>query len=204
MRAAASSHCAPLFALLFVTSCVEAEAVRIARGDVFTTTSTGKRVEQHATTTAVYLDGGPHGKTPALPPGDYFFQVTDASGTNLMSLDHVSCRRFRVGDDGVIVNAYRGTNYTRENWQWTATECQHATGVDQEYATLSAITVRLAPFTEAAKGEYKVWVTSIGDYLGNPNMYPSVDDDVLPTAPGVFGFHATKSRVETFRVRVRQ
>ena len=186
-----------LYGLLVVTGCVEGEAAKAPRGEIFTTTSVGKRVDVHLTPTAAYLDGG--GK---LAAGDYFFQVTDATGATLLSSDHISCRRFRISEDGMIVHAYRGTHYDRVHWAWQASECQHATGVDHEYASLGAITVRLAPFAEATKGEYKVWVTPIGEYLGDPNLVPDADDESFPALPGVHGFAPAHSKVETFRVRL--
>jgi hypothetical protein len=188
---------AALLVLLLTCGCVEGEAAKASRGDIFTSTSTGKRVDLHATPTATYLDA--RGR---LAPGDYFFQVTDVTGRTLLSTDHISCRRFRIGEDGVIVHAYRGTSYTRELWEWIPTDCQHATGVDQEYAALSAITVRLAPFTATPKGEYSVWVTPIGDYLGNPNRPPEPDQDTFPVEPGVHGFNPATSRIEMFQVRL--
>src|SRR5712664_4603576 len=76
-------------------------------GAIFTTTVTGSAVNanQYESKCAVYLDGGPGPHAPAtaagLPDGDYYFQVTDPSGGQLLSTDPVSNRRFHV-TGGVI------------------------------------------------------------------------------------------------------
>src|SRR5713226_287693 len=78
-------------------------------GAIFTTNSNGSAVNanQYDSPCSVYLDGGPGLHAPAtaagLPDGDYYFQVTDPSGKQLLSTDVVSNRRFRV-TNGVIVS----------------------------------------------------------------------------------------------------
>jgi hypothetical protein len=78
------------------------------------------------------------------PDGDYYFQVTDPSGKNLLSTDAVSNRRFRVAN-GVIV-AYTGAGGP-----------VHPTGIDRDHPELGAITIRLAN------------VNCPADFLNSPN-----------------------------------
>jgi cysteine-rich repeat protein len=130
-------------------------------GGIFTTDRDGNRVNQNIFEHKedVYLDGGPGDGAPpgsgTLPEGDYYFQVTDPSGHTLLSTDDLSCRSFHISEDGVIDEAYAG-----------ADGCMHATGVDQDHAELGAITIQLMPYADTPNpgGEYKVWVTAVGDY----------------------------------------
>src|SRR5258708_30119731 len=68
------------------------------RGAIFTTLADGSAVNanQYDSTCAVYLDGGPGPNAPAsaagLPDGDYYFQVTNPDGQQLLSTDAVSNR----------------------------------------------------------------------------------------------------------------
>jgi cysteine-rich repeat protein len=132
------------------------------RGAIFTTTVDGTRVDAniYAAKTDVYLDGGPGPNAPsgaaALPPGDYYFQVTDPSGHTLLSSDAVTCREITIGADGFIVADGAGA-------------CAHATGVDSDYGSSGAITVQLMPYADTPNhgGEYKVWVTRVADYAAN-------------------------------------
>src|SRR5688500_20193217 len=70
-------------------------------GAIFTTLANGGAVNanQYESKCAVYLDGGPGPNAPAgaagLPDGEYYFQITDPSGKQLLSTDIVSNRRFR-------------------------------------------------------------------------------------------------------------
>ena len=51
----------------------------------------------------VYLNGGPRPNAPCtaagLPAGDYFFQVTDPSGSQLLSSDSIDYRQVTVSAD---------------------------------------------------------------------------------------------------------
>jgi len=163
-------------------------------GAIFTTLSNGAAVNanQYASGCAVYLDGGPGRNAPAkaagLPDGDYYFQVTDPSGKQLLSTDPVSNRRVRVAN-GVIV-AYTGFGGPA-----------HLTGVDQDHPELGAITVALAnttcpnDFLVSTDGgsAYKAWMTPVGSFLGNSSL---VDN---PCSGGCFhGFVASTSKTDNF------
>src|SRR6187401_831203 len=56
----------------------------------------------------VYLNGGPRPNAPCtaagLPPGDYYFPVTDPSGSQLLSSDAIAYRRTTVSG-GLFINA---------------------------------------------------------------------------------------------------
>src|SRR5712671_4822424 len=75
-------------------------------GAIFTTNSTGTKVNGnlYANKTAVYLNGGPQNTNdPGLvPDGTYYFQVTDPSGSVLLSADDISCRQVIVQNGRII------------------------------------------------------------------------------------------------------
>ncbi|MBV8757354.1 MAG: hypothetical protein JO257_08775 [Deltaproteobacteria bacterium] len=85
-----------------------------------------------------------------LAAGDYYYRVTDAAGTPL-SADAAACRRVHVGNDGVINLVYTGADQ--------GVACQHPC----RFAA-SGLTVKLAPFADAAAGEYRVEVAQDVDF----------------------------------------
>jgi len=128
----------------------------------------------------VYLNGGPRPNAPCtaagLPDGDYYFQVTDPSGSMLLSTDDISHRTVRVKNG--LIDVHYGI--------------YHATG-DGKCANPASgkinITVQLYPFapTPNPGGEYKAWMTKVGDY------------DMTMTK-GSFGFIPSKSKTDNFKV----
>jgi hypothetical protein len=186
---------APLVASLFW----QAPAGAAVPGAIFTTDVNGSIVNanvQYASKCDVYLNGGPGNHAPAgaagLPAGDYYFQVTDPNGQTLLSTDVVSNRKLHVSTSGVI-DAYTGS----------VGLLPHPTGIDQDHPELGAITIRLANAscpsdyldTPNGGGVYKVWVTSVGDFAGNPAL---VDNSC---GNGCFhGFVASKSKTDNFKV----
>ncbi len=177
-------------------------------GAIFTTDSTGTAVNGNTIYSVredVYLDGGPGPNAPAsaagLPEGDYYFQVTDPSGQDLLSTDHISCRRFHVNEYGVIDHYYTdGSNYTLQvtttgrgrarvtTLDWVPTACSgHATATDADHgdAPENAIVVQLFPydFTTNEGGVYKVWITPVDDYVAAVGSIidPTVACDGLST-----------------------
>ena len=166
-------------------------------GAIFTTTANGSAVNANIydSKCAVYLDGGPGPHAPAkaagLPDGDYYFQVTDPSGAQLLSTDPVSNRSFHVS--GGIITAYTGTGGP-----------PHATGIDQDHAALGAITISLANSTcptdylntPNVGNVYKVWATPVGSYQGNPQ---NVDN---PCGGGCsHGFVPSLSKTDNFKAQ---
>jgi hypothetical protein len=186
-------------------------------GAIFTTTVDGTIVNENVRYEAkedVYLDGGPGPNAPStaagLPEGDYYFQVTDPSGKDLLSTDHISCRMIHVNEFGVISIVYPGTNYVWQNGQdkgWFAEECQHAQGVDQDHSELGAITVQLFPYDDTPNpgGVYKAWVTPVEDYAGDPNFVPTDKGDAVNGEnyqPGNYhGFIPAKSKTDNYKVK---
>src|SRR5260370_27730761 len=167
-------------------------------GAILTTDVNGSIVNanvQYASKCDVYLNGGPGNHAPAgaagLAGGDYYFKVTDPNGKTLLSTDVVSNRRLHVSSSGVF-DAYTGTGGPL-----------HTTGVDQDHPELGAITIRLANAscptdyldTPNGGGVYKVWVTPVADFAGDPTK---VDNSC---GNGCFhGFVASKSKTDNFKV----
>jgi hypothetical protein len=154
-------------------------------GAIFTTLEDGSRVNAniYRHKEDVYLDGGPGINAPisaaGLPVGDYYFQVTDPSGKKLLSKDPVKCREFTVNADGVIDGV-------------TSLGCAHQTGFDVDHG---AVTVQLMPYSNTPNkgGVYKVWVTPVGRFDGNPE---NVDN------PGQFhGFIPSWSKTDNYKVK---
>ena len=182
---------------LFLGNTIAFSAPKGLSGAIFTTTFDGTVVNAnlYESKCAVYLDGGPGPNAPAtaagLPDGDYYFQVTDPSGKQLLSTDPVSNRRFQaVG--GVIV-AYTGVGGPI-----------HPTGIDQDHPELGAITIQLANANCPSDylnspndgGVYKVWVTPVGDFAGDPL---SVDNDC---GNGCYhGFVPANSKTDNFKAK---
>jgi len=131
------------------------------RGAFFTTLADGSRVDAggYGAKDGVYLDSGPRRpQDPALPEGQYVFQVTDPSGQTVLSADAVSCRGFHVDADGLI----SGVNDL---------PCAHPVSEDP---ARGGLTVRLMPYADTPNpgGEYKVWVTSAGAYAATGRFLP--------------------------------
>ena len=165
------------------------------RGSVFTTMAGGSLVDRDGflRKEEVFLEGGRGPNAPShaagLAEGDYFFQVTDATGERLLSGDHISCRRVHVNADGVIDRAYSGTNWVREGDAWTGRECAHQTVVDPGLAEVGGVSVQLVPFetTPAADGGYLVWMIPAADYAGSPDAIPG--EERFLSSDGLAGFH---------------
>jgi hypothetical protein len=187
-----------LLAPLVASLLCQTPAAAAVSGAIFTTDVNGSIVNanvQYASKCDVYLDGGPGNHAPAgaagLPTGDYYFQVTDPNGQTLLSTDVVANRRLHVSSSGVI-DAYTGT-----------VGPPHPTGIDQDHPELGAITVRLANSTcptdyldtPNGGGVYKVWVTPVADFAGDPTL---VDNSC---GNGCFhGFVPSKSKTDNFKV----
>jgi hypothetical protein len=183
-------------------------------GAIFTTTVDGSIVNENVHYEAkedVYLDGGPGPNAPStaagLPAGDYFFQVTDPSGKDLLSTDHISCRMIRVNEFGVIEFVYAGTDYYYSNPDkaWFPQVCQHEQGIDIDHSELGAITVQLYPYDDTPNpgGVYKAWVTPVDDYAGDPNYLPVEKKDLVNgenyQPANYHGFIPSKSKTDNYR-----
>lgn len=197
-------------------------------GAIFTTTVDGTVVNENVhyqSKPDVYLDGGPGPRAPVgaagLPEGDYFFQVTNPNGRDLLSTDHLQCRKLHVNAAGVISavigSSYRvscGRNCTSTvpcplNNQTPAVQA-HNVGTDADHAADGAITVQLFPFddTPNAGGVYKVWITRIADFGGDSN-YIVIDSGPLSKRvplngenlySATHGFVPASSKTDNFKV----
>ncbi len=173
-----------IFAVAFVIVFISTGAAMAGplSGAIFTTTVDGDVVNgntKYEFKEDVYLDGGPGPNAPAsaagLPEGDYYFQVTDPSGKDLLSTDHISCRSVHVNANGVIDIVYSGTNHVKQQGKWKSVPCQHAQGIDIDHSELGAITVQLFPYDDTPNpgGVYKVWMTPVENFAGDPTSRPA-------------------------------
>lgn len=149
-------------------------------GAIYTSTATGTTVNGNIYMNAcdVYLNGGPQNCSSGsgLPEGDYYFQVTNPSGSTLLSTDDISQRQVHINADGFVVS-YSGVSAS----------CMHELGAGH---CSGAVSVQLMPFnpTPNAGGEYKVWVTPVGDY----NLFAQ---------RSTFGFVDSTSKTDNFKVK---
>ncbi len=207
-----------LWSLYIVASAAAAPPLS---GAIFTTTFDGSIVNENVHYEAkedVYLDGGPGLHAPAnaagLPEGDYYFQVTDPSGQDLLSSDHISCRKIHVNEHGVIDFVYGGTNYNWSNKDkmWESFWFKHEEGIDMDHSELGAITVQLFPYDDTPNpgGVYKVWITPVADYdyahAYGDNVFDDTTDKNAPVngenyQPGNYhGFIPSKSKTDNYKV----
>lgn len=99
----------------------------------------------------VYLNGGPNNaqcNSGALPPGNYYFQVTSPDGATLLSSDAIAEREFAVS--GGVIETYLGTTHDV---------------VDND-GPCGGIAIQLIPYADTPNsgGVYKVWVTRVSDF----------------------------------------
>jgi hypothetical protein len=108
-----------------------------------------------------------------LPNGDWYFQVTDPSGTVRLSLDSINCRELLVVNN--VVSGSEGA-------------CPHLDGSTNPYN--ESVTVQLSPYgrTPNFGGEYKVWLTPVVDYDAS-------------AAGSHFGFIDADSITDNFKLR---
>jgi hypothetical protein len=120
-------------------------------GAIFTTYSDGSFVNANVYNSEFdpFLNGGPRPNAPCsaagLPNGDYYFQITDPSGSVLLSGYGISNGVVHVSNG--VISSYTGT---------------HSTSLGQ----CGDVTVQLYPFspTRNPGGEYKVWMTRVENY----------------------------------------
>src|SRR5262245_49973352 len=174
----------PLLGVLVVALAAPAMAQGI-NGAIYTTIKTGTNVNGNIYDAKedVYLNGGPQNehKKGLDPDGVYYFQVTDPSGTQLLSTDDIACRQVVVADGKVVGVPSVPTTCTPF----------HPTGTPN--ASNGQTPVQLLPFedTPNSGGEYKVWITTLNRY-GN-----------LTCKPGhaSHGFCDNDSKTDNFKVR---
>jgi hypothetical protein len=140
-----------VLALGFTAGPASAAAIH---GAIFTTDVAGSvNVNIYENKEDVYLNGGPKDApctAAALDDGVYVFQITNPSGSTLLSTADISLREFTVS--GGVITATTGVS--------VAGDC-------------GGIRVQMAPFDNTPNngGEYKVWITRKADYLANGNTF---------------------------------
>jgi hypothetical protein len=195
-------------------------------GAIFTTTSTGTKVNGnlYAHKTDVYLNGGPQNTNdPGLvPDGTYYFQVTDPSGSVLLSADDISCRQVVV-QNGRIIGVPGDSEPFPFNVAASGTpnpctspgEGNHPLGTfntsNNEEPVQLCPAVLSAPRTNTLGnatgvfdssnwcdttpnpgGEYKAWLTPVVSYIGT---------GTCSTGRNVFGFCDSESKTDNFKVQ---
>ena len=145
--------------------CLSGVAGAQLSGAIFTTTPNGAIVNENVHYNLkqdVFLSGGPGPNAPpgaaGLPPGEYYFQVTDPSGAKLLSTDSARNRCVVVGPGGYIVNQVCGATYGPGTHLLNP-----KAGAGNEYV------VQLYPFDDTPNngGVYKAWMTPVGKYVGD-------------------------------------
>lgn len=137
--------------VIFGTPLVSVGSAGGISGAIQTTGKDGTAVNQNAYAALedVYLSGGPQNqKAAGLPDGTYYFQVTNPSGSKLLSRDDAVCRQLMVAGGRVAGS--------------TGPSCKHANGTFNP--ANGTLPVQLAPFDETpnAGKEYKVWLVPTG------------------------------------------
>jgi hypothetical protein len=151
----------------------------LAGDALYTTTQDGTAVNAniYATSTDVYISGGPQNKNAAgLPDGTYYFQVTDPSGGTLLSTDAAICRQVQVV--GGHINGSIGPAL-----------CKHTNGtLNPANGTLP---VELFPFlpTPNAGNEYEAW------------LVPTTAASVSASDSAVLIFSPSDAKTDNFKVQ---
>jgi hypothetical protein len=162
-------------AALLLATCLGgmAHAASIS-GAIFTSDVDGNvNVNHYAAKTDVYLNGGPTNANcdaAAIPDGTYVFQITNPSGSVVLSSDTIDHREFTVVG-GVIQSAV-----------------DHVTSVVDP--PCAGVRVQMFPFDDTPNngGVYKAWITRKSDYIANGNTFKNSDSKtdnfhVLEPAP---------------------
>ena len=128
--------------------------------------------------------------------GQYYFQVTDLSGRELLSSDPVSERIVTVHNG--VLTTYNGHTHETDNAEISENA---APGEESEVAPVhgpcGALSVGLAPFRDAGSRDasYLLWLTPIARFSGEPTQIDPVCGD------GCFhGFRPEFSVTSAFRV----
>jgi SdrD B-like protein len=176
------------FAVLALLTMVSPSAHAQLSGAIFTTKGDGTTVDLNLYDfrSDVYLNGGPQNLNGAgLPVGTYYFQVTDPSGSTLLSTDNAVCRQLVVGlnsdGKGVIQGAAPAS---------VTAGCAHANGTLNP--TNGSIPVQLIPFdfTPNAGGEYKAWLIA-----------QTSNTTIDGTDPKVLHFLNSDTKTDNFKVK---
>jgi hypothetical protein len=139
-----------LIGLLVLALALAPAAQAQISGTIYSVDSHGDGENMFKSRSAVYLAGGPGPNTGCtgngLANGTYYFQVTNPSGTVLLSTDALVNRRINVVN-GVFASTPAGGHTTRNG-------------------PCTSKIVQLFPFNESTNSgdEYKVWLTPVAQY----------------------------------------
>jgi len=158
-------------------------------GAIYTTLPDGQIVNANLfpDKESVYLNGGPQGMNSAgLPAGEYYFQVTDPSGTVLLSTDDIRNRRLLVAVNGGGAGVVSGSLPDPAD---PIGFPGHANGSFN--GANGSTPVQLMPYDDTPNngGEYKVWLTPVSRYA--PGF-------------GTNGFLGAWSKTDNFKVRSQE
>ena len=178
-----------LIAVLAMTAASVASSDPQFTGAIYTSVANGTTVNANLYDAKqdVYLNGGPQNTHGAgrLPPGTYYFQVTDPSGHMLLSTDLVACRQLTVNANGVVFGADAAAGL-----------CAHTNGSPNP--ANGSKPVQLWPFDDTPNngGEYKAFLVSqdAGIGCGSDKVYPHTDGKHLV-------FPASCEKTDNFKVR---
>jgi len=141
------------FATVVLCLAATLPAAAFSGGAIYTTNKFGNQVNgnQYSKKTDVYLTGGPAANSGCssggLEDGMYYFQVTNPSGSVLLSSDYIEERKVLVS--GGIVAMYLGSTHTVK-----------------PNGPCGSKLVQLAPYLDTTSNgnEYKVWMTPAEHY----------------------------------------
>jgi len=201
MRARTLGTCTKLLVVLTAVTFLATIASAQVNGAIYTTNSDGTTVNGniYPSKDAVYLSGGPQNKNDnGLVPADgfYYFQVTDPSGANLLSLDNIKCRVV------VVANGRVHGVPSDDAGGFGDPSCYHTPGTADDFN--GALPVQLCnPDTSKCPtdfadtpnpgSEYKAWMTPVTAYVGPIGN--------CPKANNVYGFCDDQSKTDNFKVK---
>ncbi|MGJ0516469.1 MAG: SdrD B-like domain-containing protein [Methylomicrobium sp.] len=190
-RSSLRLHMTGFLAAGLLGSAVTAQA---APGAIWTSLKSGESVNANLYTAkcgdlGVWLNGGPNNSSggAGLPPGTYVFQVTDPSGATLLSSDEAIHRQALVDSTGYIVGTF---------------------GPGHDVSDLDGIpggpaAIELCPFDNTPNngGEYKVWLTPVGDFTGVGECSLDYTQEQLKSGlcKGNFGFVGGHIKTDNFK-----
>jgi hypothetical protein len=152
-------------------------------GAIYTTEGDGTTVNGNVyqSKNDVYLNGGPQNvNSKGLPDGTYYFQVTNPSGSDLLSTDLAVCRQV------VVINGYVAGASPLS----AAAGCAHVNGTPNP--TTGATGVQLQPFADTTNsgGEYKVWLIRKAD-------------TTTPAGDGIhINFVSSNAKTDNFKIQI--
>src|SRR4051794_4661613 len=190
-------------------------AVAQVSGSIQTTLPTGATLQGniYPSKTQVFFTAGPQNqKASGLPDGLYYFQVTDPSGSTLLSNDPAACRQIVVSG-GRLAGAYDPVTLALEpaGTPLDTAHCEHASALPTAIAASGAAAVQVGgavrPCSVGASGadilcntpnpggEYKLWL--IAQNSAVPKCNTTVNPDGYPLS-----FDPNCSKTDNFKTEL--